>query len=386
MLLVLAPALITAATFRAGGPAAVHKSSLVASAEYPTDPEGLSHMGVVVRRAWYKLLSSDARVHLLSGAIAATVSNTIVAPLDVIRLNIMVSETPLSALTVIKQVNAQNGIAGFWRGNSADVARAAPASAIRFYAFAAYKAKLSAATVLPMALQGAASISLIAGGFAGMTAMMACFPLESVRTRMAQVADKDKRNLFMYTANVWRTEGFQALYRGLTPSLISVLPYFAVRFGLYDILKREHQRSTDGAQPSAAATASFGMLAGLAASALTFPCEVARRRAMVGVAGERNPLVAMARIARNEGFFKGLYKGYAINMVKVVPSAAITFYTYEATRLLLIQSKLDTRVALKLPRRPKRKQRQAMMLPLWLEKSLGPWRRPSLPATLDMEQ
>ena len=41
----------------------------------------------------------------------------------------------------------------------------------------------------------------------------------------------------------------------------------------------------------------------------------------------------MARIARNEGFFKGLYKGYAINMVKVVPSAAITFYTYEARRL-----------------------------------------------------
>ena len=35
-------------------------------------------------------------MHLLAGAIAATVSNTIVAPLDVIRLNIMVSETPLS--------------------------------------------------------------------------------------------------------------------------------------------------------------------------------------------------------------------------------------------------------------------------------------------------
>ena len=68
------------------------------------------------------------------------------------------------------------------------MARAAPASAIRFYAFAAYKAKLTAATVFPAALQGAASVSLIAGGFAGMTAMMACFPLESVRTRMAQAS------------------------------------------------------------------------------------------------------------------------------------------------------------------------------------------------------
>ena len=191
MLLALAPALITAATFREARPAAVHTSSLVASADLkePDLYHPLSSAELVARRAWHKLLSSDARVHLLSGAIAATVSNTIVAPLDVIRLNIMVSETPLSALTVIKQVNAQNGLAGFWRGNSADVARAAPASAIRFYAFAAYKAKLTAATVLPAALQGAASISLIAGGFAGMTAMMACFPLESVRTRMAQASE-----------------------------------------------------------------------------------------------------------------------------------------------------------------------------------------------------
>ena len=76
-----------AAPVHAAEAAPVHTCSL---AEHPTDPEGLSHMGVVVRRAWYKLLSSDARVHLLSGAIAATVSNTIVAPLDVIRLNIMV--------------------------------------------------------------------------------------------------------------------------------------------------------------------------------------------------------------------------------------------------------------------------------------------------------
>ena len=106
LLLVAAPTLITATTLHARGAAAVRErggaaplhaaeaapvhTCSVAEHEHPTDPEGLTHMGVVVRRAWYNLLSSDARVHLLSGAIAATVSNTIVAPLDVIRLNIMV--------------------------------------------------------------------------------------------------------------------------------------------------------------------------------------------------------------------------------------------------------------------------------------------------------
>ena len=75
-----------------------------------------------------------------------------------------------------------------------------------------------------------------------MTAMMACFPLESVRTRMAQVSDLDTRNLFLYTANIVRSEGVPALYRGLTPSLISVLPYFAVRLGLYDLVVRVEVR------------------------------------------------------------------------------------------------------------------------------------------------
>lgn len=338
---------------------------------------------VPTKRAWNKLLASDARVHLLSGAVAAAVSNSIVAPLDVIRLNIMVSKTPLSAMSVVQTVWAQSGLAGFWRGNTADVARAVPASAIRFYSFAAYKANLP--MLVPAALASGASISLLAGGFAGMTAMLACFPLESVRTRMAQVSDRSSANLLLYTAKIAREEGVQALYRGLTPSLISVLPYFAVRFGLYDILKREHSRRTDGAQPSAAATASFGMVAGLAASASTFPCEVARRRAMVG-GGERNPFAAMAKIARNEGFLRGLYKGYALNMVKVVPSAAITFYTYEATRRALLESRRDP--AAPPPRQPPRRRRLFVppALPPWLEKSMNPqMRRPSLPATLESE-
>ena len=104
MLLALAPALITAATFREARPAAVHSSRAQVDLVSHAHSDGeLTHIGEVARRAWHKLLSSDARVHLLSGAIAATVSNTIVAPLDVIRLNIMVSQTPLSVSTVIQQ-------------------------------------------------------------------------------------------------------------------------------------------------------------------------------------------------------------------------------------------------------------------------------------------
>ena len=103
-----------------------------------------------VTRAWHGLLASEGRVHLLSGATAAAVSNSIVAPLDLIRLNMMVAKTQVSAMTMARRIFAENGVPGFWRGNSADVARAMPASAIRFYSFALAKANLP--TLLPIAL------------------------------------------------------------------------------------------------------------------------------------------------------------------------------------------------------------------------------------------
>ena len=57
------------------------------------------------------------------------------------------------------------------------------------------------------------------------------------------------------------------------------------------------------------------MLAGLIASASTFPMEVVRRRAMLGTVVS-NPIAAIPQIVRAEGF-AGLYKGYGVNVIKV---------------------------------------------------------------------
>lgn len=248
-----------------------------------------------------------------------------------------------------REIYSRGGLRAFWHGNSADVIRTVPASAIRFYTFALYKAQLGSLPVLPPA-----AISLLAGGFAGMTAMAACFPLETVRTRMATLGAAQGVKLFAYTRDLIASDGVGALYRGLTPSLISVMPYFAVRFGTYDILQRWYtavvepaldgersgaQRRSDstrrrlregleGSRRLLSPAATFGMIAGMCASTTTFPFELVRRRAMVGHS-ESNPLMAMLRIAREEGFRKGLYKGFGLSLVKVAPSSAVTFLAYE---------------------------------------------------------
>lgn len=102
---------------------------------------------------------------------------------------------------------------------------------------------------------------------------------------------------------------------------------------MYDILKRWHVQLSDGAAIGGAAPAAYGFLSGLAASGLTFPFEVVRRRAMIGV-GASNPLTAVRAIVAAEGV-AGLYKGYGLNIMKVAPSSAITFLVYEQARALL---------------------------------------------------
>lgn len=110
------------------------------------------------------------------------------------------------------------------------------------------------------------------------------------------------------------------------------MPYFGVRFGVYDILRRWHTAVADG-PIGPQFSAAFGFASGFAASGLTFPMEVVRRRAMVGAAAS-NPLRAVPAILQAEGV-AGLYKGFSVNIVKVAPASAITFFTYESVRRAL---------------------------------------------------
>ena len=74
-------------------------------------------------------------------------------------------------------------------------------------------------------------------------------------------------------------------------------------------------------------------------SLVTYPLDVVRRRTqMKGLLSEKfsynSTLHAFTMILQQEGF-KGLYKGMIPNLLKVVPSIAIAFVTYETVKKYL---------------------------------------------------
>jgi solute carrier family 25 (mitochondrial phosphate transporter), member 23/24/25/41 len=78
-------------------------------------------------------------------------------------------------------------------------------------------------------------------------------------------------------------EGPSELYRGLTPSLIVMVPYVACNFYTYETLKQLCRRASGrrGDDVGSAATLPNGSLAGAIVSSVMFPLEVSHKQMQV---------------------------------------------------------------------------------------------------------
>ena len=130
-----------------------------------------------------------------------------------------------------------------------------------------------------------------------------------------------------------RTEGARALWGGLGPTLVGIIPYGGLSFCTYETLKaavRKHYPDADGphGQPLVLRLG-LGGVAGLTAQTLTYPLHVVRRRMQVQSPHDpdryRGILNGLQRIYLEEGFRAGLFKGLTLTWLKGPFSLAIAF-------------------------------------------------------------
>jgi len=273
--------------------------------------------------------------HLAAGGLAGAVSKTATAPMECIRLQLMTG-TGATLSEVCRSTWGSGGIRAFFRGNLVDVARGIPSKSIQLTAYELYKQALTRLFLSKKRALGSttpppppptttpAPISAVAGGLAGITATTVCFPLETMRTRLAVSGGG-----FRAMATLIRVEGLGVLYAGLGASIFGVVPYAAANLAGYDALRAAYRRYARTEVVSPALSLLFGAASACLASSASFPLEVVRRRAMCGqLAGASHPLAAMVLIAKTEGV-KALYKGAAVSWLKLAPAAGLSFAVYE---------------------------------------------------------
>jgi hypothetical protein len=89
------------------------------------------------------------------------------------------------------------------------------------------------ATKLPKELR-----NIVAGGLAGMAAKSVVAPLERIKILYQVTAEKFVlRQLHVVALNIIRKEGFTALWRGNTATMLRVFPYAGIQFMVFDRCK-----------------------------------------------------------------------------------------------------------------------------------------------------
>lgn len=332
-------------------------------------PPRMPSLETIRSRDKRKLSRQEAAARrLTSGTLAAVVVRTVLAPLERVKIEYLLNGSALKPEALVSAIMQKEGFGGFWKGNMLNIARTAPFKAINFCAFDTYREFVYRS--FPEGSDARKIGLLCAGAGAGMTAVITCFPMDVIRTRLLTAGGLERYGSFLACVRrMYREEGLSTFYRGITPALVSMAPNAAVYYSIYDGLKNrrlaqlnqeraaerarngKRTKSKDADDAQAVKTIEqknmmlYGAIAGVASEACTYPFEVVRRRMQMqggrsstAIVFGRKALMAMASTLRSvskDAGIRGLYAGLGPSCIQVLPSAALGYYTYEMFKLML---------------------------------------------------
>lgn len=234
---------------------------------------------------------------------------------------------PQALATVVRE----EGVAGLYKGNGANVLRVIPVYALKFSFNDTFKD-------LVRGRKGGGALSvqqmMYAGTAAGLFQQLITYPLEVVRTRLSLGAAFSARysGIVGCAVDSVRQEGVSALYKGIGPTLLSGAPYVGIQMTVYEQLKMVVPKNEEG-EATVTGKLCGGAVSGVLAQTVTYPGDTIRRRMQTNGLGGVKKLYRSSwhctrMIVAHEGFL-GLFQGLSTNIVRCLPGAAIQFVAYE---------------------------------------------------------
>ena len=220
----------------------------------------------------------------------------------------------------------------FWRGNTASCLHRFPYSGITFLVQDKSARMLSNMGTFPKA-----GVDFTSGAIAGGVAACMTYPLDVVRLRLSSQTGPRPHYCGICDAinRIAIEQGTRGFYRGLTPTLMHVVPSFAINFQVFGSLKKRYQSTHSEAAVSIPLAEAFyyGCGAGFFSSALLFPVDLVRRQMQAdGQQGSREKYKGISDVVRavyRGNGLRGFYNGLPSELVKVVPFVGIMFMTVE---------------------------------------------------------
>mmetsp|Transcript_28260 Transcript_28260/g.60224 ORF Transcript_28260/g.60224 Transcript_28260/m.60224 type:complete len:302 (+) Transcript_28260:70-975(+) len=294
-------------------------------------------------------MSNDFLINFLAGGVSGAVAKTCTAPIERVKLLIQTQDANPKIISgevarftgiadCFSRVAAEQGIGAFWRGNMTNIIRYFPTQAFNF----AFKDGIKA--MFPKADKNTEfgkffAINMAAGGLAGAGSLCIVYPLDYARTRLASDVGTGKQfnGLVDCLKKTVASSGVGGLYNGIGVSVVGIIPYRGVYFGLFDTLSglNPYQKDTNN---FLRAGSKFGcaQFSAILAGYASYPFDTVRRRLQMQSEKPQEEWVykgtadCFAKIMKDEGT-TALFKGAGANALRTVGAAMVLVLYSEIT-------------------------------------------------------
>ncbi|KAF2075138.1 hypothetical protein CYY_003573 [Polysphondylium violaceum] len=301
---------------------------------------------------------------MLASIVGGIVTSAVVTPLDVVKTRLQTQvdkhHIPSSNSTIhnankvrfkgtldaFSKIYKHEGIFTLWRGLAPSLLMTIPSTTIYFTSYEFLKEKI----YILNKDQGYYTVPLIAGTIARVISATITSPLELIRTNSQGVVTENHKRLNSITLfkDIIKNVGVKGLWRGLSPTLLRDVPFSALYWANYEVIKAKMMISRDPSytrhtKSPFLTTFVAGATSGTIAAVVTTPIDVIKTRIQMTVqqskvstsaSGTKPPVVSTSaiyhfkEIIKQEGW-QGLTKGMVPRVAKVSPACAIMISTFE---------------------------------------------------------
>ncbi|KAL5495385.1 PET9 [Sanghuangporus weigelae] len=279
--------------------------------------------------------AKDFATDFLMGGVSAAVAKTAAAPIERIKLLIQNQikqgrlASPYKGISdCFARTYRDEGVLSLWRGNTANVIRYFPTQALNF-AFKDYFKSLFGFRKSEGYWKWFAG-NVASGGAAGATSLLFVYSLDYARTRLANDAKSAKgggQRQFNGLVDVYKktlqSDGMAGLYRGFVPSVVGIIVYRGLYFGIYDSIKPVVL--VGPLEGSFLASFGLGWGVTIGAGLASYPLDTIRRRMMMTSGGGvhyKSMFDCGSQIIKKEGTMS-LFKGAGANILRGVAGAGV---------------------------------------------------------------
>merc|ERR1712113_678727 len=285
-----------------------------------------------------------------AGGVSGAVAKTCTAPIERVKLLIQTQDANPKIISgevarytgivdCFTRVASEQGVKAFWRGNLTNIIRYFPTQAFNF----AFKDSIK--TVFPQVDKNSEFakfflINVASGGLAGAGSLCIVYPLDYARTRLASDVGSGKQQfngLLDCLKKTVASVGVGAIYNGIGVSVVGIIPYRGVYFGLFDTLSgyNPYQKSENGAL-RAASKFVCAQVSAISAGYASYPFDTVRRRLQMQSEKPQSEWVyqgtadCFGKIIKDEGT-GALFKGAGANALRTVGAALVLVLYSEIT-------------------------------------------------------